>query len=88
MKEKQTTQYAKDLLPFEKWIFRKDDPVRDDEHIMFCINELKFYTDISCLGGVFAKNTSRKTKNFPIRTMYDCRRQDRVKAQVAFGQVS
>jgi hypothetical protein len=23
------------------------------------------YTDISCLGGVFAKNTSRETKNFP-----------------------
>jgi hypothetical protein len=23
-----------------------------------------FYTDISCLGGVFAKNTSRETKNF------------------------
>ena len=27
----------------------------------------KFYTDISCLGGVFAKNTSRETKNFPSR---------------------
>ena len=26
-----------------------------------------FYTDISCLGGVFAKNTSRETKNFPSR---------------------
>jgi hypothetical protein len=26
-----------------------------------------FYTDISCLGGVFAKNTSRQTKNFPNR---------------------
>jgi hypothetical protein len=23
-----------------------------------------FYTDISCLGGIFAKNTSRETKNF------------------------
>jgi hypothetical protein len=29
------------------------------------INEL--YTDMSCLGGVFAKNTSRETKNFPSR---------------------
>ena len=27
----------------------------------------EFYTDISCLGGVFAKNTSRETKNFPSR---------------------
>jgi hypothetical protein len=27
------------------------------------------YTDISCLGGVFAKNTSRKTKNFPSRNL-------------------
>jgi hypothetical protein len=26
---------------------------------------LEFYTDISCLGGVFAKNTSRETNNFP-----------------------
>ena len=26
-----------------------------------------YYTDISCLGGVFAKNTSRKTNNFPSR---------------------
>ena len=27
-----------------------------------------FYTDISCLGGgVFAKNASRETKNFPSR---------------------
>ena len=26
------------------------------------------YTDISCLGGgIFAKNTSRETKNFPSR---------------------
>jgi len=25
----------------------------------------EFYTDISCLGGVFAKNTSRETNNFP-----------------------
>ena len=25
------------------------------------------YTDISCWGGVFAKNTSRETKNFPSR---------------------
>ena len=24
-----------------------------------------FYTDISCLGGVFAKNTSRETKQIP-----------------------
>jgi hypothetical protein len=24
-----------------------------------------FYTDISCLGGVFAKNTSRETKKIP-----------------------
>ena len=24
---------------------------------------VRFYTDISCLGGVFAKNTSRETKN-------------------------
>jgi hypothetical protein len=23
-----------------------------------------YYTDISCLGGIFAKNTSRETKNF------------------------
>jgi hypothetical protein len=30
-------------------------------------NQLKFYADISCLGGVFAKNTSRETKNFPSR---------------------
>ena len=26
-----------------------------------------FYTDISCLGGVFAKNTSLETKNIPSR---------------------
>jgi len=26
-----------------------------------------FYTNISCLGGVFAKNTSRETTNFPSR---------------------
>jgi len=26
-----------------------------------------FYTDISCLEGVFAKNTSRETNNFPSR---------------------
>jgi hypothetical protein len=26
-----------------------------------------FYTDISCLGGAFPKNTSRETKNFPSR---------------------
>jgi hypothetical protein len=25
----------------------------------------EFWTDISCLGGVFVKNTSRETKNFP-----------------------
>ena len=49
------------------------------DHFCFIINqnELKFYTDISCLGGVFAKNTSRKTENFPIRkypsqTWYIC----------------
>jgi len=30
-------------------------------------NHLIYYTDISCLGGVFAKNTSRETKNFPRR---------------------
>jgi hypothetical protein len=29
--------------------------------------KIVFYTDISCLGGVFAKNTSRETKNFPRR---------------------
>ena len=29
-----------------------------------CVN---FYTDISCLGEVFAKNTSRETNNFPSR---------------------
>ena len=27
----------------------------------------KCYTDISCLGGVFAKNTSRETKNIRSR---------------------
>ena len=27
------------------------------------------YTDISCLGGVFAKHTSRKTNNFPSRNL-------------------
>ena len=25
------------------------------------------WTDISCLGGIFANNTSRETKNFPSR---------------------
>jgi hypothetical protein len=30
-----------------------------------------FYTDISCLGGVFAKNTSRETKNFASRKARD-----------------
>ena len=28
-------------------------------------SDIWFYADISCFGGVFAKNTSRKTKNFP-----------------------
>jgi hypothetical protein len=31
-----------------------------------CIFSHSFYTDLSCLGGVFAKNTCRETKNFPI----------------------
>ena len=28
------------------------------------LNTIDFYTDISCLGGVFAKNTIRETNNF------------------------
>ena len=28
------------------------------------VANMYYYTDISCLGGVFAKNTSRETKNF------------------------
>jgi hypothetical protein len=28
------------------------------------LNTIDFYTDISCLGGIFAKNTIRETKNF------------------------
>jgi hypothetical protein len=34
---------------------------------LMLINKNCFYTDISCLGGVFAKNTSRETKSFPDR---------------------
>ena len=29
------------------------------------LSTIQCYTDISCLGGVFAKNTSRETKNIP-----------------------
>jgi hypothetical protein len=32
-----------------------------------CFVNFLFWTDISCLGGVFVKNTSRETKNFPSR---------------------
>jgi hypothetical protein len=28
-------------------------------------SSIVYYTDISCLGGVFVKNISRETKNFP-----------------------
>ena len=31
---------------------------------------IKYYTDISYLGGVFAKNTSRETNNFPSRLFF------------------
>ena len=43
---------------FYYWFF-----LRRFKKIIFPI--VKFWTDISCLGGVFAKNTSRETKNFP-----------------------
>jgi hypothetical protein len=35
--------------------------------IFYYGTKIKFYTDILCLGGVFAKNTSRETKHFPSR---------------------
>lgn len=35
-----------------------------DKNVCECIEH---YTDISCLGGVFAKNTRRETKHFPRR---------------------
>ena len=33
------------------------------------LSTVAYYTDISCLGGVFAKNTSRETKNFGERNL-------------------
>jgi hypothetical protein len=41
------------LSVFKRWIVK--------------VQPIFFYTDISCLGGVFAKNTSRETTNFPSR---------------------
>ena len=39
----------------------------DDENGRTIWYGRELYTDISCLGGVFAKNTSRETKYFPRR---------------------
>jgi hypothetical protein len=36
-------------------------------YMYIIIHTSTYYTDISCLGGVFAKNISRETKKFPSR---------------------
>ena len=41
--------------------------VLNEEYIILGIY---LYTDISCLGGIFSKNTSRETKNFPSRMLH------------------
>jgi len=34
-----STSNGKDSLSFEKWIFRSDQPVRDDDHTFFCCSD-------------------------------------------------
>jgi len=53
----------------------------NEANIQICIDQKRlltivFYTDISCLGEVFAKNTSRETKNFPSRMAREIYSQD------------
>ena len=48
---------------------------------------IEFYTDISCLGGVFAKYSSRETENFPSRMARKIQSQDWYFSQISLSNM-